>query len=197
MTETVPNPSAPAIFSYCINVQEIPEGGLDVSIAADAATLQALTAADDLPGIGRLEADFHIAPRPGQRFNVSGEMRARVTQICVVSLEPFDSDIVEPIDVDFAMPEDVRDAKAAHAARSHNSPKSAGVVVGEEPDAPDAPDVIVNGRIDLGALASEFLALGLDPYPRKPGIVFEPPGNSDSEEADSPFRALRKLKDPS
>jgi len=194
MTETVPNPRAPAIFSYCIDVQEIPEGGLDVRIAADAATLQALAAADDLPGIGRLEADFHVAPRSLQRFNVTGEMRARVTQVCVVSLEPFDSDIVEPIDVDFAMPEDGRDAKAAHAAGFRGNPKSDGVVVGEEPD---PPDVIVDGRIDLGALASEFLALGLDPYPRKPGIVFEPPGNSDLEESDSPFRALRKLKDRS
>ena len=192
--EPVPDPRAPAIFSYLIDVEAIPEGGLDVSIAADAATLQALAAADDLPGIGRLEADFHVVPKSLQRFNVTGEMRAKVTQICGVSLEPFDSDIVEPIDVDFAMPQDVRDAKAAHASGSHSTPKSAGVVVGEEPD---PPDVIIDGRIDLGALACEFLALGLDPYPRKPGIVFEPPGNSEPEESDSPFRALRKLKDPS
>ena len=28
-------------------------------------------------------------------------------------------------------------------------------------------------QIDLGALAAEFLALGLDPYPRKPGVAFD------------------------
>ncbi len=39
---------------------------------------------------------------------------------------------------------------------------------------PDPPDPIVNGRIDLGQLAAEFLALGLDPYPRKPGVEFAP-----------------------
>ncbi|TAL84041.1 MAG: DUF177 domain-containing protein [Beijerinckiaceae bacterium] len=192
--EPLPDPRAPAIFSYFVDVEEIPEGGVDVSIAADAATLQALAAADDLPGISRLEADFHIAPRSLRRFNVTGEMRARVTQICGVSLEPFESDIVEQIDVDFAVPQDVRDSKAAHAAGYHGNPKSAGVVVGEDPD---PPDTIVDGRIDLGALASEFLALGLDPYPRKPGIVFEPPDNAGADESDSPFRALRKLKDPS
>ena len=32
----------------------------------------------------------------------------------------------------------------------------------------------MNGRIDLGQLAAEFLALGLDPYPRKPGVEFAP-----------------------
>ena len=40
--------------------------------------------------------------------------------------------------------------------------------------AEDPPEPIVNGAIDLGALAAEFLMLGLDPYPRKPGAVFEP-----------------------
>ena len=42
-------------------------------------------------------------------------------------------------------------------------------------DGEDAPDPIVDGKIDLGALAAEFLALGLDPYPRKPGVAFAPP----------------------
>ena len=36
----------------------------------------------------------------------------------------------------------------------------------------EPPDEIVNGQIDLGALTAEFLALGLDPYPRKPGVDF-------------------------
>ena len=40
----------------------------------------------------------------------------------------------------------------------------------------------------LGALTAEFFALGLDPYPRKPGVEFAAP----AEEAapDSPFAAL-------
>ncbi len=39
----------------------------------------------------------------------------------------------------------------------------------------DQPDPIVGGHIDLGALAAEFLTLGLDPHPRKPGAQFEEP----------------------
>ena len=45
--------------------------------------------------------------------------------------------------------------------------------------------------IDLGALASEFLALALDPYPRKPGVEFEAPAVDDADE--SPFDALAEL----
>jgi hypothetical protein len=54
---------------------------------------------------------------------------------------------------------------------------------------PDEPDEIVDGRIDLGALASEFLTLALDPYPRKPGAAFEPPVDPDDD--GSPFSGLR------
>ena len=50
----------------------------------------------------------------------------------------------------------------------------------------------MGGRIDFGALTAEFLALGLDPYPRKPGITFEPVVAG--EEA-GPFAGLRKLRD--
>ena len=50
------------------------------------------------------------------------------------------------------------------------------------------PDPIVDGKIDLGALTAEFFALGLDPYPRKPGVSFESP--EQPEASVSPFSAL-------
>jgi hypothetical protein len=37
----------------------------------------------------------------------------------------------------------------------------------------DPPEPIVDGIIDLGAVTLEFLALALDPYPRKPGVSFD------------------------
>ena len=46
----------------------------------------------------------------------------------------------------------------------------------------------MDGIVDLGALATEFLILGLDPYPRKPGAVFEPPRERAADEG--PFAAL-------
>lgn len=178
------------IFSYPVNVTDVPDSGLDISIAADATTLRALAAADDLPNIARLEAEFHVVPKAAGRFNVSGEMRAKVTQICVVSLEPFDSEIVEPIDVDFAPPMEAKAIEAAASSMIVHGGEAA--MAAQEP-----PDPIIDGKIDLGALASEFLALGLDPYPRKPGVAFEPPGGQDEDKADTPFSVLRKLKERS
>ena len=56
----------------------------------------------------------------------------------------------------------------------------------------DPPDEIVSGKIDLGAVMAEFLALGLDPHPRKPGVSFE--AVAPEGVAESPFAALGKLK---
>ena len=59
----------------------------------------------------------------------------------------------------------------------------------------DEPDLIIDGKIDLGALTAEFFALGLDPYPRRPEAVLdrEP---SNSEPTNSPFAALAERGKP-
>jgi hypothetical protein len=46
--------------------------------------------------------------------------------------------------------------------------------------------------VDLGAVATEFLVLGIDPYPRKPGAAFELPEGPHREE--SPFAPLARWK---
>jgi len=160
-------------FSRPTRVQPLPRDGLKIEIEANAAERAALARLNRLPGIERLRASFQITKwRRG--VQVEGELSARVTQTCVVSLEPFDADIDEPIDAKFLPAE----------AMSAN-PES----IADE----DAPDELIDGKIDLGALASEFLALALDPYPRKPGVAFEPPAQGNERE--SPFSRLRALGD--
>ena len=58
---------------------------------------------------------------------------------------------------------------------------------------PDPPEPIVNGVIDLGRLATDALFLGIDPYPRRPDAVFEPPVVAADPE-DHPFAALKALQ---
>ncbi len=61
---------------------------------------------------------------------------------------------------------------------------------GKEP-----PEPLLDGILDLGALATEFLILGLDPYPRKVGVEFVAP--EAGEAAAHPFAALEALKNRS
>ncbi len=111
-----------------------------------------------------------------------GELKAawsgRVVQTCGLSLEDFDTEL--------------KGAFLVHIL-PHGSP-NAPVMDSEvdvEPDADDPPDVLEDDSLDLGGYVIEHLGLELDPFPRKPGAVFEPP---ESPGIISPFAALRDLK---
>ena len=58
-------------------------------------------------------------------------------------------------------------------------------------EADDPPDVLDAETLDLARYLVEHLALALDPFPRKPGAVFEPPVGAEPE---SPFAVLKALK---
>jgi len=170
-------------FSRVIAVEHVPEAGTDIAIEANAEERAGLAACDGLAAIGALEARFHVAPRSGKRFNVSGRVSASVMQTCVVTLEPFESTIAEDVNVDFAPTADLPKPEAVKTREQ--APRA------EEEE--DLPDEIIDGKIDLGALAAEFLALALDPYPRKPGARFDGLLTEKPQERESPFAILRGL----
>ena len=175
-------PAAPP-FSRQVKVDALPADGLSQTIEATADERAALAALNHLPAIVSLTASF-TARRSGRGgVHVTGDVRAEVTQVCVVSLEPFAATVDEAVDVRFAP------AEAAEAARRVKEDDAEMVEVGGE----DPPDPIVDGKIDLGALAAEFFALGLDPYPRKPGVAFDPPEEAQGGE-ESAFAALAEPK---
>ena len=131
----------------------------------------------DLP---RLSGSFDLERR-GAAVHVRGRVSALVGQTCVVSLEPMESAIDEPVDVTFAPPPPGAEASESEAL---------GHQLGEAEEEP--PEPLIGGAVDLGALATEFMMLGIDPYPRKPGATFTPPNVGD--EGAHPFAALAALK---
>jgi uncharacterized metal-binding protein YceD (DUF177 family) len=169
-------------FSRWVKVDALPADGLTQTIEAGPDERAALAALNRLPAIASLTASFTLRRSGRGGARVTGQVRAEVTQVCVVSLEPFAATVDEPVEVRFAP------AEATEAARRVREDDAEAVEVGGE----DPPDPIVDGRIDLGALTAEFLALGLDPYPRKPGVAFDPPEPQCGEE--SPFAALAEAK---
>lgn len=102
---------------------------------------------------------------------------AIVTQTCVVSLDEFETSVGEVVDTEFrkAVSTDVTSGRREAMLELER----------------DEPEEIVDGRIDLGYITAEFLALGLDPYPRKPGVAFDE--DAIATEPDSPFAALAGL----
>jgi uncharacterized metal-binding protein YceD (DUF177 family) len=159
---------------------DLPDKGAHVRIEASASECEAIAKLAGLRELSFLAADFHVIHASRGRVHVTGCVKARVGQECVVTLDPVENDIDEEVDVFFA-PED----PAAPAA----APTSAADAAVEEP-----PEPIVGGRIDLGHLATEWLILGIDPYPRKADVAFEPVV-APNDPQDHPFAALAKLKD--
>ena len=187
-------------FSRPLAVDDVPPEGLDLTISATEAERAALAGEDGLEGLAKLEGNLHVAPWRKGGLAVTGEMHARITQICVVTLDPFDSEIVEPIDVRFAPAEVSGSSKSVPlqttVGRRHRTPALEDAPMAKPPsEDDDPPDPIVNGQIDVGALVAEFLALGLDPYPRKPGVEFqESQDPAEGDIAESPFSKLQTLK---
>ena len=169
-------------FSRRVRVDALPADGLTQTIEASPDERAALAALNRLPAIASLAATFAVRRSGRSGARVTGEVHAEITQVCVVSLESFAATVDEPVDVRFAP------AEAAETARRVREDDAEMVEVGGE----DPPDPMVDGRIDLGALAAEFFALGLDPYPRKPGVAFDPPEPQGGQ--DSPFAALAEPK---
>lgn len=178
--------AAPGPMSRRFDVASVRDAGTAVRVESTAAERDALAADCGLPGIDALDADLRVVREGADGLRVTGAVTARVRQVCVVSLDEFATDLVEPVDVRFAPEAEVATLEAAHAARPPG---------GEDEDTEDLPDPIVNGRIDLGALVAEILVLGLDPYPRKPDVAFAEPAPPEREEPTaSPFAVLRGFK---
>jgi uncharacterized metal-binding protein YceD (DUF177 family) len=165
-----------------VTVAQIPDTGLHRDFEADRAVREAIAETGGLREVLSASASLDVTPKSGGRIHVTGHVRARIGQTCVVTLDPIENEIDEPIDLVFAPPEQIPDLSdlVDEAAES-------------DTEIPDPPEPIINGVIDLGRLATDALFLAVDPYPRKPDAVFEPP--QDVKADPGPFAALAGLKD--
>jgi uncharacterized metal-binding protein YceD (DUF177 family) len=154
------------LWSVPVAVEDIPDTGLHIEIEAPAATRIALAEFAALRELPRLAAVFDLI-HEGEGVHVTGQVSAHVGQTCVVTLEPVESSIEEAVDLRF-------------------SPAATAPKLDEEPEP------LVGGRVDLGAIATEFLLLSIDPYPRKADAKFIPPKRED--DGAHPFAALETLK---
>jgi hypothetical protein len=165
-------------WSVPVVAAEVPETGRHVALEPDEATRQAIASVAEVVELPSLKATFDLARHGAEGLRVEGRVLATVVQNCVVTLEPIESKIDEAVHLVFqpepggqpGPPDD-----QVHAL-----------------DTKEPPETLVGGAVDLGSLATEFLILGIDPYPRKDDAVFDAPPAGDP--ASHPFAALAALK---
>lgn len=183
--QTMNHDEKPA-FSYPVKVGNISANAVTVRLEANEAERKALGDLWGVLEVQSLAAELQIARWKKDGVKIKGRVKARIVQACVVTLEPVQSEIDEPVEAIF-VPEGSRLARIA-------ANDSGEMIL--DPEGPDLPDTFTGDTIDVGLAVTEHAALAIDPYPRKQGVSFGERIES-SEKDDvrpNPFAALKDWK---
>ena len=133
-----------------IRISDVGAGEI-IDITATQAQCAAIAEQLNIPHVGALHGRFVLEAERQNRFPATLHLKARVTQICVISVEAFEAIIEEDVKLVFVPADDM-------AASD---------------DDPESPDELPfdGAAIDFGTALTEQLALSLDPYPRKPEVM--------------------------
>lgn len=157
-------------FSRPVPVERIGGTPSETRVEAGPAERAALAVRLGLPSVAALACTFRLVRLGRGVIEAEGDLAARVEQVCVVSLEPFEAAVAEHFRARFV---------PAGSESDDDDPESVDEIPYE------------GAMIDLGEAAAEQLALALDPYPRKPGAHLpEAAGEADG----GPFAALSALR---
>jgi len=165
-------------FSYPLQIDELNQGEQSYMLRADKAQLETLKEILQVPAVNYFEADIKLKFQKKRGIlDVSGQVRAGLGLISVISLEPFGRDYKTDFTLTFdtnATYEQIREL--------------------DEDIEADIPDIVIGGRIDLGDIAIEQLALVMEDHPRQDGEEFSPLIEDDAPLRENPFAILSKLK---
>jgi uncharacterized metal-binding protein YceD (DUF177 family) len=164
-------------FSRPVEVDQVGAEGEEFDIEADPNERAALARRFGLLALDSLQANLTVAPVSRRLFRVSGRLVAAVVQRCVVTLEPVAGRIEEPFSALFG----------------EGGPGLKALVSASEEE--DQPEPLQGGRIDVGEVVAQHMALALDPYPRCPGAVLpEEYAEGAAETPAGPFAKLASLR---
>ncbi len=168
------------LFSYPIVVDELTASEKKYHLEANNQDLDYLKEVLKVENVKSFSADMRLKyNKKEHRLNVWGSVNAELELQSVISLENF----YKTYNPEFAV---VYDTKA-----TLKDIKELEIAFDE-----DEPDIIPDGKLDLGQVAIEQVALVMEDNPRKEGEVFcfESEFDEADTEALNPFNVLKKLK---
>jgi hypothetical protein len=171
MTEGLP-------ISLIYNLNRLGQAGDEIAFSASETERAALARHVGVLDVPKFAARILLRKSAPNRFDATFELAAEVVQACVVTLEP----LVARIQRDFQR-------------ELHFTPNlrrtDADVTVALEDD--EVAEEIDSPHYDLAVPLVEEFVLAIDPYPRAPGVEFQPP-DGDDDKPQNPFAALKTLK---
>lgn len=158
----------------------VSQAGDEVTISPSADDLARIADWADIESIDALTAKIDIRKISPTHFRLNVTLGADIVQACVVTLDPVRSHIARSF---------VRELILTQAAQHVKE-------IELTPVDDDGREEVESLRYDLAVPVLEEFALAIDPYPRAPGVEFEPPPD-DADSAIHPFAALKSLKNTS
>lgn len=186
------------VLAWTHQTIDVPEQGLSVKRTATPEELQALRGALDILACDGLEARYNVKALGGGGFRLDGRFEARVTQACVVSLDPVADRISGVFEVEFLPESGARSKNKGGRPRAGDGGADGEAADTIDPFADVEVEAIENGGIDAGRIVYEELASLLNPYPRAAGTEFDwqdpKAGPAHAPRSDNPFAKLAVLR---
>jgi uncharacterized metal-binding protein YceD (DUF177 family) len=182
-------------WSHFYNIHEMEGNRQVLSISPDPEEARRLALRLSVLSVDTLAADLVIMHSPGDvSYQVKGKFKAHLTQACAVTLEPVKTHIQDEFEAWFADSQGVAPFAKLKRERQMQKAHEELPILEEKED----PEAIVDGKIDLGELVTQYLSLSIDPYIRAEGVMLEvkEPKKPDQEPdlIKNPFAALKDWK---
>jgi hypothetical protein len=165
-------------FEKRVELSSLSEAGMEIVLAPDDRERAAIAAWAEVAAIASFQATVTLKRLTPSRFSYAAILNAEIVQPCVVTLEP----VTQKIDLAFT-----RKLHLTHATR--HRPELVELAPGAGDD--EAPEEIQSTRYDVAGPVLEEFSLAIDPYPRAPGVGYEP---LPEERPESPFAVLKQLQ---
>lgn len=176
-------------FSHPVKIDSLHDKETRFKLKATPEECAGLAARFGIVSLDQLSAEVTVNVRKkGRLFAVKGQISAKLTQTCVVTLETLHQTVDCPFEVLFSTEE------VEQVAENFDI---------QVMEMQDLPELIEEGTIDIGEVVAEQLSLEIDPFPRKDGVEFENVYNSanegekqpeNDEKRDNPFAILSDFK---
>jgi len=154
------------------------EAGYERVVSASPAELARLAQWEQVQSVDRFEGRVTLKRLSQKRFRYDATLAAEITQSCVVTLEPVRTQITRNF------------SRELHFTASRIRDDTVSISISPVED--EAPEDIDSLRFDLAGPLLEEFSLAIDPYPRSPGVEFEPP-QDELPDPEGPFAVLKSL----
>ncbi|HAI31107.1 MAG TPA: hypothetical protein DCM48_16515, partial [Thalassospira sp.] len=163
-------------FSRIVKTEEMVSGKEKLVVEANEKERAALAERFELVSINSLRAELEVKTASNGEVTVRGPMSAEIVQNCVATLEPVPETVEDTVEVLFS-PHVSEDDMPSNPDDLENLSEEELMALLEQPEP------LVDGKIDLGEVVAQFLAVAMDPYPRKDDAEL-PESIQSEEEAD-------------